>query len=204
MLCTCSIIFTVSSVSYLLLMMQSWASLSRSWACEACSDNSSWDRHPDVPNVLSSWDPDSHKVCQKPHSTHSHVQRQQDCDKSEKDREGGREGGRVWEERWPISATTPTDSNALTRKWDVWKQNQQILEPAALTIQRQFQENAWLPMKIWSVSEIQLNKEQFLSHCLSSSCCSELAWLTFFNWTQKETFWKMYWPFFDYQNSLKL
>jgi len=53
----------------------------------------------------------------------SHVQRRQDSDKTEKDREGGRvrererEGERERErERWPITGTTPTDSNALTRK----------------------------------------------------------------------------------------
>lgn len=42
---------------YLLLMMQSWASLSRSWACEACSDNSSGESHPGEPSVLFSWEP---------------------------------------------------------------------------------------------------------------------------------------------------
>lgn len=42
---------------YLLLMMQSWASLSRSWACETCSDNSSGESHPGEPSVLSSWEP---------------------------------------------------------------------------------------------------------------------------------------------------
>lgn len=92
--CICSIIFTVGLVSYLLLMMQSWASLSRSWACEACSDNSSWDRHPDVPNVPSSWDPDSHKVCQKPHSTHRDSRTETTRLWQEWKRQRGREGVR--------------------------------------------------------------------------------------------------------------
>lgn len=38
-------------------MMQSWASRSRCWAWEACSDSSSGVVHPAEPSVASSWGP---------------------------------------------------------------------------------------------------------------------------------------------------
>lgn len=38
-------------------MMQSWASRSRCWAWEACSESSSGVVHPAEPSVASSWGP---------------------------------------------------------------------------------------------------------------------------------------------------